>query len=178
MFCSKKCLGRGLPPRCVLDGPFLWPALPSVRWYPLMVISIDGDIHWWWYPLTVISIDGDIHCYDSLVAVARSPYTHNPFVRRHCTNLLFDKCFTIDIKTIKGSRWHGRPVGVMVSYLLLWHHIYGYGIISTVPYEQQKIIRQNNLISENILSFHQFNRPPVSSWTLYGFDVYDETFVE
>ena len=41
-------------------------------------------------------------------------------------------------------------VGVMVSYLRLWlalsYHIYGYGwrygIISTVPYEQQKIYRQ------------------------------------
>ena len=41
-------------------------------------------------------------------------------------------------------------VGVMVSYLrlwlALWYHIYGYGwrygIISTVPYEQQKIYRQ------------------------------------
>ena len=31
---------------------------------------------------------------------------------------------------------------VMVSYLRLWYHIYGYGIISTVPYEQQKIYRQ------------------------------------
>ena len=30
----------------------------------------------------------------------------------------------------------------MVSYLRLWYHIYGYGIISTVPYEQQKIYRQ------------------------------------
>ena len=44
----------------------------------------------------------------------------------------------IDIKTIDGSRWHGRPVGVMVSYLR--YHVYG--IMSTVPYEQQKIYRQ------------------------------------
>ena len=67
-------------------------------------------------------------------------------------------------------------VGVMVSYLrlVLWYHIYGwrYGIISTVPYEQQNI-QTNNLISENILSFHQFNRPPMSSWTVNCFDVYD-----
>ena len=71
-------------------------------------------------------------------------------------------------------------VGVMVSYLrlwlVLWYHIYGYGwhygIISTVPYEQQKYIQKNNLISENILSFHQFKWPPVSSWTVNCFDVY------
>ena len=33
-------------------------------------------------------------------------------------------------------------------------------------------IRTNNLIPENILSFHQFNRPSVSSWTVNCFDVY------
>ena len=30
----------------------------------------------------------------------------------------------------------------MGGQLALWYHIYGYGIISTVPYEQQKIYRQ------------------------------------
>ena len=71
--------------------------------------------------------------------------------------------------------------------LALWYHIYGYGwrygIISTVMVGvmasylrflmNRKNIQTNNLISENILSFHQFNRPPVSSWTdNYCFDVY------
>ena len=50
--------------------------------------------------------------------------------------------------------------------MMTWEAGWRYGIISTVPYEQQKINRQinkkNNLISENILSFHQFNLPPVS----------------
>ena len=67
---------------------------------------------------------------------------------------------------------------------MTWEAGWRYGIISTVPYEQQKIYRQiilfqrkyylisekilsyfreYNLISEKILSFHQFNRPPVSS---------------
>ena len=55
--------------------------------------------------------------------------------------LIMENPRSIDIKTnIDGSRWHGRPVGVMVSYLrlwlALWYHIYGYGwrygIISTV----------------------------------------------
>ena len=92
-------------------------------------------------------------------------------------------------------------VGVMVSYLrlwlALWYHIYGYGwrygIISTVMVGVMvsylrlwlalwyhiygslwtaKNIQINNLISENILSSHQFNRPPVSSWTVNCFDVY------
>ena len=76
-------------------------------------------------------------------------------------------------------------VGVLVSYLrlALWYHIYGYGwrygIISTVGvmvsylrFLPAKNIQTNNLISENILSFHQFNRPPVSSWTINCFDVY------
>ena len=70
-------------------------------------------------------------------------------------------------------------VGVMVSYLrlwlALWYHIYGYGwrygIISTVPYEQQKIYRQI-ILFQIIIFFHQFNRPPVSSWTVNCFDVY------
>ena len=34
-----------------------------------------------------------------------------PKVSRWCIRI------SIDIKTIDGSRWHGRPVGVMVSYL-------------------------------------------------------------
>ena len=34
----------------------------------------------------------------------------------------------------------------------------------------------NNLISENILSFHQFNRRPMSSWTVNCFDVYDALY--
>ena len=58
-------------------------------------------------------------------------------------------------------------------FTMTWEAGWRYGIISTVPYEQQKIYRQNNnLISENILSFHQFNRLPVSSRTVNCFDVY------
>ena len=48
--------------------------------------------------------------------------------------------------------------------MMTWKAGWRYGIISTVPYEQQKIYGQiYNLISENILSFHQFNRPLMSS---------------
>ena len=47
---------------------------------------------------------------------------------------------------------------------MTWEAGWGYGIISTVPYEQQKIYRQIILFQRIILlSFHQFNRPPVSS---------------
>ena len=49
--------------------------------------------------------------------------------------------------------------------LALWYHVYG-------SLWTAKNIQTNNLISENILSFHQFNRPPVSSWTVNCFDVY------
>ena len=59
-------------------------------------------------------------------------------------------------------------VGVMVSYLrlwlALWYHIYG-------SLWTAKNIQTNNLISENIF-LNQFNRPPVSSWTVNCFDVY------
>ena len=68
----------------------------------------------------------------------------------------------IDIKTIDGSRWHGRPVSVMVSYLRFLMN--------------SKNIQTNNHISENILFSHQFNRPPVSSWTVNCFDVYDQIY--
>ena len=65
----------------------------------------------------------------------------------------------IDIKTIDGSRWHAWEAG--------WR----YGIISTVPYKQQKY--KQTILFQRILSFHQFNRPPVSSWTVNNcFDVY------
>ena len=50
--------------------------------------------------------------------------------------------------------------------LALWYHIYG-------SLWTAKNIQTNNLISENILSFHQFNRPPVSSWTVNCFDAYE-----
>ena len=95
------------------------------------------------------------------------------------------KCWGIETITIDGSRWHGRPVGVMVSCLRFFMNSkniqtnnliitreagWRYGIISTVP--TAKNIQTNNLILENILSFHQFNRPPVSSWTVNCFDVY------
>ena len=53
------------------------------------------------------------------------------------------------------------PVGVMVSYLRFLMN--------------SKNIQTNNLILENILSFHQFNRPPVSSWTVNCFDAYAKT---
>ena len=44
---------------------------------------------------------------------------------------------------------------------MTWEAGWRYGIISTAPYEQQKIYRQiNNLISENILSFHQLTGLP------------------
>ena len=46
-------------------------------------------------------------------------------------------------------------VSVMVSYLRLWYHIYGYGIISTVPYEQQKIYRQIILFQKICLLKHE-----------------------
>ena len=49
--------------------------------------------------------------------------------------------------------------------LALWYHVYG-------SLWAAKNIQTNNLNSENILSFHQFNRPPVSSWTVNCFDVY------
>ena len=39
---------------------------------------------------------------------------------------------------------------------------YGISTISTVPYEQQKIYRQT-IFFQKILTFHQFNRPPMSS---------------
>ena len=50
-----------------------------------------------------------------------------------------------------------------LRFTMTWEAGWRYGIISTVPYEQKKNIQTNNLISENILSFHQFNRPPMSS---------------
>ena len=53
--------------------------------------------------------------------------------------------------------------------LALWYHTYGF--LWTA-----KNIQTNNLISENILSFHQFNRPPVSSWTVNCFDVYGPNY--
>ena len=51
--------------------------------------------------------------------------------------------------------------------LALWYHIYG--SLWTAKNRQR-----NSLITENILSFHQFNRPPISSWTVTVncFDVY------
>ena len=49
--------------------------------------------------------------------------------------------------------------------LALWYHVYG-------SLWTAKNIQTNNLISENILSFHQFNRPIVSLWTVNCFDVY------
>ena len=55
--------------------------------------------------------------------------------------------------------------------LALWYHIYG--SLRTI-----KNIPTNNLISENIFSFHQFNRPPVSSWTVNCFDVYGQISID
>ena len=56
------------------------------------------------------------------------------------------------------TREAGWRYGIIIIYGFFW---------------TAKNIQTNNLISENILSFHQFNRPPVSSWTVNCFDVYD-----
>ena len=59
-------------------------------------------------------------------------------------------------------------------FTMTWEAGWRYGIISIYgSLWTAKNIQTNNLISENILSFHQFNRPPMSPWTVNCFDVYD-----
>ena len=93
-----------------------------------------------------------------LIILFVSIYVHQIYIAiklKRIFNWHFAKCHAIDIKTMDGSRWHGRPVGVMVSYLRFLMN--------------SKKLQTNNRISENILSVHQFNRPPVSSWTVNCF---------
>ena len=71
--------------------------------------------------------------------------------------------------------WTGHRHQNNWRFTMTWEAGWRYGIMSTVPYDlwTAKNIQTNNLISENILSFHQFNRPPVSLWTVNCFDVYE-----
>ena len=73
---------------------------------------------------------------------------------------------------VSSHPWTSKQLTVhddMGGRLALWYHIYG-------SLWTAKNIQTNNLISENILSFHQFNQPPMSSWTVTYSDVYVSPF--